>query len=531
MTLTGEMLIGADRVFGSTGSFRATDPATGRALEPAFGQGGAPEVDRAARLARDAFDTYRATSPIERAALLDLIADKIEGLGDELVERAHRETGLAVARLTGERGRTTGQLRLFAELLRGGTTTGVRIDPAQPDRTPLPRPDIRQRLVALGPVAVFGSSNFPLAFSNAGGDTASALAAGCPVIVKVHGAHPGTAMLVAGAVAAAVAELGLPAGVYSSLLGAGEDLGAALVAHPDVAAVAFTGSRAGGLALIDIAQRRRVPIPVYAEMSSTNPVFVFPSALADDAATAEVASGFVASVTLGSGQFCTNPGLLFVPTGGAGDALVGAVAQLVAGTAGQTMLTEGIREAFESGVSGLGTAPGVDTLASGSPGDGPNAPATVVFATDAARLATTPRLQDEVFGAASLVVRYGSTDDLLAAAGALDGQLTATVHALRDDVDDVRRLIPVLERTVGRILYNGWPTGVEVNHAMVHGGPFPSTSDGRTTSVGTLAIHRFLRPVAYQNLPDELLPEPLADANPWQQIRSVDGRIEGLDRP
>jgi alpha-ketoglutaric semialdehyde dehydrogenase len=525
MSLTGEMLIGAERVLGSAGAFHAIDPATGEDLEPAFGQGTADDVDRATRLAAEAFDTYRATTPTERAAFLETIADKIEQLGDTLVDRARLESGLAVARLTGERARTTGQLRLFAELLRGGTSTGVRIDPAQPDRTPMPRADIRQRLIPLGPVAVFGSSNFPLAFSNAGGDTASALAAGCPVVVKVHNAHPGTAMLVAGAIAEAVAEHGLPEGVYSSIIGAGTTIGAALVAHPAIKAVGFTGSRSGGFALVDIAGRRREPIPVYAEMSSINPVFLFPSALTDD-----VASGFVASLTLGAGQFCTNPGMIFVPHGEAGDRFARNVARLVADAAGQTMLTPGIREAFDSGTASLDAVEGVERLASGTPGDGQNAPAPVVFSTEAALLGSSRELQDEIFGASSLVVRYGTTDDLVAAAESIEGQLTATIHADATETEDVRRLLPVLERRVGRILYNGWPTGVEVNHSMVHGGPFPSTSDSRTTSVGTLAISRFLRPVAYQNLPDELLPAPLADANPWNEVRSIDGRIEGLDR-
>ncbi|WP_411700408.1 aldehyde dehydrogenase (NADP(+)) [Conyzicola sp.] len=523
MTLTGDMLIGAARVRGTAGSFRAADPATGEPVEPEFGQGDESDVDRAALLARDAFDVYRATSPAERADFLESIARNIEALGDGLIDRARLESGLAVARLEGERTRTTSQLRLFAELLRGGTSTGVRIDPAQPDRAPVPRIDIRQRLIGVGPVAVFGSSNFPLAFSNAGGDTASALAAGCPVVVKVHNAHPGTAMLVAGAVADAVAEHGLPEGVYSSLIGAGTSIGAALVAHPAIKAVGFTGSRSGGLALVDIARTRREPIPVYAEMSSINPVFVFPSAL-----TEEVAAGFVGSLTLGSGQFCTNPGLVFVPADG--DAFARTVGRLVAEATGQTMLTRGIREAFESGTARLDAVSGVERLGSGAPGAGPNAPAPVVFATDSDRLRAEDALQDEVFGASSLVVRYTAIDDLLSIAEAMEGQLTATILADSTENAEVSRLLPVLERRVGRILYNGWPTGVEVNHAMVHGGPFPSTSDGRTTSVGTLAIERFLRPVAYQNLPDELLPAPVADANPWDQVRSIDGRIEGLSR-
>lgn len=517
---TGRMLIASEWVQGTEGILHARDPATGEALDPPFGLGGDAEVDRAATLADAAFDSYRATSPDTRARFLERIADRIEGLGDTLIERARAETGLARARLVSERGRTTGQLRLFATLLRGGTAFGVRLDTPLPERTPLARPDLRQQQIALGPVAVFGSSNFPLAFSNAGGDTASALAAGCPVIVKVHSAHPGTAMLVSAAVEQAARECALPAGVYSALVGSGDRVGAALVAHPLVKAVGFTGSRRGGLALVRIAQQRPEPIPVYAEMSSINPVFVYPSR-----AVTDVAEGFVASLTLGSGQFCTNPGLVFLPEGDAGDAFVSRVAHAVAATQGQTMLTTGIATAFGDGVAALRAIPGVAVAAVGSPGPGENAPAPAVFTADADALGT-PGLHDEIFGAASLVVRYADTADLVGLAERLEGQLTATVHASAAEHEAVRELLPVLERKAGRIVYNGWPTGVEVGTAMVHGGPFPSTSDSRTTSVGTLAIARFLRPVAYQDLPAELLPEPVADGNPWNQVRLVDGRVE-----
>lgn len=525
MTIASEMLIGSRRVLGSSGSFRAVDPSTGAELEPAFGLGGVAEADAAARLAAQAFPHYSTTSPEERAAFLELAATKIEQLGDELLQRARAETGLTIARLTSERARTTNQLRLFGRLLRNGLTSGVRIDPAQPDRTPLPRPDIRLRIVPLGPVAVFGSSNFPLAFSNAGGDTASALAAGCPVVVKVHNAHPGTAMLVAGAVVAAAQESGLPDGVYSSVIGAGSDIGAALVAHPDIAAVGFTGSRSGGLALVEIARKRDVPIPVYAEMSSINPVIVFRSR-----ASTDLAASFLESLTLGSGQFCTNPGLVFVPRGAEGDAFVAAVAAGVTDLAGQTMLTPGICAAYARGVAAMSSLPEVTTVGTGTVGDGPNAPAPAVFETDADAFANDRRMQDEIFGAASLLVRYGDESQLRGALNALEGQLTASIHADRSDDAAVRSLIPLLEQKVGRIVYNGWPTGVEVTDAMVHGGPYPSTSDGRSTSVGTLAIERFLRPISYQGLPQALLPDAVADANRWQQVRLVDGQIEGLTR-
>lgn len=525
MTIQPQMLIGSRRVLGSRGTLRAIDPSTGAELDPTFGLGGDAEADAAAQLAARAFPAYSATSPEHRAAFLELAATKIEQLGDELLERAHAETGLTITRLASERARTTNQLRLFGRLLRNGLTSGVRIDTAQPDRTPLPRPDIRQHRVPLGPVAVFGSSNFPLAFSNAGGDTASALAAGCPVVVKVHNAHPGTAMLVAGAVVAAAQESGLPDGVYSSVIGAGNEIGAALVAHPDIAAVGFTGSRSGGLALVDIARRRTVPIPVYAEMSSINPVIVFRSR-----ATGDLAGAFLESLTLGSGQFCTNPGLVFVPRGAEGDAFVDAVARGIADLLGQTMLTPGICDAFARGVAALSALPGVRAVGSGVAGDGANAPAPAVFETGADAFAAEPRMQNEIFGAAALLVRHDDESQLRAALTSLEGQLTVSVHADRGDDDAVRGLLPLLERKAGRIVYNGWPTGVEACDAMVHGGPYPSTSDGRSTSVGTLAIERFLRPVAYQGLPDDLLPPAVADANPWRQVRLIDGEIEGLER-
>jgi len=521
-TLSGEMFIGFDRVQGSGDTFRAVNPATNEELEPEFALGGDAEVEEAVRLATEAFDTFRETTPEDRAAFLEAIADNIEALGDELISRGAAESGLAEARLTNERGRTTTQLRLFAEVLREGSYSGVRIDPALPGRTP-PRPDIRLRKIALGPVAVFGSSNFPLAFSNAGGDTASALAAGCPVVVKVHNAHPGTALLVSSAVTKAVRDAGLPAGVYSSLLGSGRSVGTALVAHPGIKAVGFTGSRSGGLALVAVAAKRPEPIPVYAEMSSTNPVFVLESSL-----PGQVAEGFFGSLTLGSGQFCTNPGLIFVPEGAAGDQFVATLVGLVSSSVGQTMLTAGICQSYVDGASRLAAIDGVTSIAEGSSGPGENAPAAQVFSVSADRFAEERALQDEIFGAASLIVRYSDLDHLINAAEGLEGQLTAAIHCADTDVDAAHKLLVILERKVGRILFNGWPTGVEVTHAMVHGGPSPATSDSRSTSVGTLAIERFQRPVSYQNVPSAILPVELQDSNPWNQVRRIDGRIEGL---
>ncbi|MFE2869012.1 aldehyde dehydrogenase (NADP(+)) [Embleya sp. NPDC059259] len=484
-----------------------------------------PTVREAAAAAAEAFWSYRESSPTERSAFLASVADEIERDRDAIIAAAVEESRLPEARITGELGRTTGQLRMFAEVVRRGAHLGVRIDPGRPDRAPLPRADIRRRLTAVGPVAIFGASNFPLAFSTAGGDTASALAAGCPVVVKGHPAHPRAGELVAAAVSRAVAAHDLHQGVFSFLASsdtaAGIELGQELVRDPRITAVGFTGARSGGIALLAAAAARPEPIPVYAEMSSVNPVIVLPGALADDPAA--LAGAYVGSLTLGSGQFCTNPGLLFLPEGAAGDAFMAAAGSAVAAVTGQTMLTSGIVSSYMSGTSRLRRTPGVRVVAAGSAG-ALDAPAPHLFEASG-EVFDRPGspLRDEVFGAAGVIVRYRSIDELLPRLDRLDGQLTATVHATDADHDAARRLLPLLETKAGRILFNGWPTGVEVGHAMVHGGPFPATSDPRSTSVGSLAIERFQRPVCYQDVPDALLPQPTRRANPWSLPRCVDG--------
>ncbi|WP_047457402.1 aldehyde dehydrogenase (NADP(+)) [Rhizobium rhizogenes] len=505
--ISGDLLIGAEST-GENKSARAINPATGGNLEPAFAIASEAEVARACALAGQAFDTYRATTPEARATFLETIADKIMEIGDILIERATEETGLPAARLQGERGRTVGQLRLFAQVVRSGEWLDLRVDPALPERKPLPRPDLRLRQIALGPVAVFGASNFPLAFSVAGGDTASALAAGCPVVVKGHLAHPGTGELVGRAIRAAVVACGLPEGTFSLLTGANET-GAALVRNPHIKAVGFTGSRGGGLALGAIAAARPEPIPVYAEMSSVNPVFLFPAGLA--ARAEAIGTGFIDSLTLGAGQFCTNPGLVFAIDGPDLDRFVEAASAALTGRAPAPMLTPGIHAAFDTGVAALADHEAVKTVAHGAPAEGVNRSPGIFFETDAEEFLADERLGHEVFGAASLLVRCKDIDQMIAVAEKLEGQLTATLQLDAGDHATAAKLLPVLERKAGRILANGWPTGVEVSHAMVHGGPFPATSDSRTTSVGTLAIRRFLRPVSYQDIPDGLLPAELRD--------------------
>jgi alpha-ketoglutaric semialdehyde dehydrogenase len=523
MQITGEMLIGGAAVRGTNGTLRAFDPARGVALEPAFGAGGADDVERACRLAQAAFDPFRAASLDARARFLETIAEQILALGDALIERAHQESALPVARLEGERARTVGQLRLFASFVREGRWLAATIDPAQPERKPLPRADLRLQKIPLGPVAVFGASNFPLAFSVAGGDTASAFAAGCPVVVKAHSAHLGTSELVGRAIQQAVRACGLPEGTFSLMIGAGNVIGEALVAHPAIKAVGFTGSRSGGLALANIAAKRREPIPVYAEMSSVNPFFVLPGALATRGA--EVARGFVDSLTLGVGQFCTNPGLVVVLDGPDTQAFVDAAAQALAQKGAQTMLTNGIATAYRNGVDARAADAGVRTLAQGTQTDALSAARPALFATTQAAFVSDERLEDEIFGPTSLIVTCKDVDEMIALAEHVDGQLTATLHVDADDIALAQRLLPTLERKAGRILANGYPTGVEVSHAMVHGGPFPATSDSRTTSVGTMAIERFLRPVCYQDLPVELLPEALRDGNPLGVARVWDGKL------
>jgi NADP-dependent aldehyde dehydrogenase len=489
--------------------FRSIDAATGEPVGDPHPEHGVAEVEAACAAAYAAFDTYRATDADTRAAFLEAIGEEIVAIGDPLIEAACRESGLPRARIEGERGRTVGQLKLFAGVLRRGGWMGLRIDPALPERAPLPRPDLRLRMVPLGPVAVFGASNFPLAFSTAGGDTASALAAGCPVVVKQHPAHPDTGAMVAGAIRAAAARTAMPAGVFGELRGPGNDLGAALVGDSRIAAVGFTGSRGGGLALMKIAGERPLPIPVYAEMSSINPVVLCPAALA--ARGAALGTAFGGSLTMGAGQFCTNPGLVLAVEGEGLDDFVDAAATALTEAGAQVMLTGGIHAAYEKGTEALESHDDVELVARGKVGEGVARGRAALFSTTAEAFLADAALGHEVFGASSLLVRCRDEGELTAVLAAAEGQLTATIQMDAGDTDFAARLVPLLERKAGRILANGWPTGVEVAHAMVHGGPFPATSDGRSTSVGSLAIDRFLRPVSYQNLSPELLPAVLRD--------------------
>ncbi|MBE2213058.1 MAG: aldehyde dehydrogenase (NADP(+)) [Opitutaceae bacterium] len=492
-------------------TFHARNAATGETLPGEYHDAPIAEIDRVCSAAGEVAPEFAVLAPERRAALLEAIADGLGAASENILARAHLETGLPLPRLQGECGRTQLQLRQMAALVRDGSWVDARIDTAQPDRKPAPRPDLRRLLRGLGPVAVFGASNFPLAYSVAGGDTASALAAGCPVVVKAHPAHPGTSDLTAEVIHAAVARCGLPAGVFGMVHGAAPEVSLGVVRHPAIAAVGFTGSLRAGRALFDAAAARPVPIPVFAEMGSVNPVFVLPEALRERGAA--IADGLVASFTLGMGQFCTKPGLVFGLASPEWDAFGAAVAAKAQAVAAAPMLHAGIAENFARGCRELA---GVEWLATGT--------ARVARVEGAAFLAR-PELTHEIFGPYTLLVTVRDTAQMLTLAGALEGQLTATMHGTDVDFAGAAALFDILPRRAGRVICNGFPTGVEVVAAMTHGGPYPACTDARFTAVGSAGILRWARPVSYQGYPDAHLPEELRDANPRGLLRLIDGKL------
>ena len=518
MQITGRNIIGFETYSEGTVAIQAINPATGEALAPLFYKATIDELNYATEKAEKAFQVYRKKSGKEKAIFLEKIAEEIDNLGDLITERYMNESALPQGRAVGERGRTTGQLRLFAQLLRDGSWVNARIDTALPERQPAARPDIRAMERPLGIVGVFGASNFPLAFSVAGGDTASALAAGCCVIFKAHPAHLGTSELVGQAIKKAAEATNMPDGVFSLLFDDSHEIGMALVKHPSIKAIGFTGSYKGGKALFDAAVARPEPIPVYAEMGSVNPVFILPKILEEKGAS--LAQNYVSSVTLGVGQFCTNPGMLFCQNDGK---FLKELEHHTKHSQGGVMLTAGIRDAYVKGtelskdftqIIGVGKAP-----------EGFNTVESIIFKTTVEELNQNPHLSEEIFGPTSLVVEANTKEEMLSAAKNLNGHLTATVHGTDEDFAEFADLIEILEQKVGRILINGFPTGVEVSHAMVHGGPFPATTDSRSTSVGTMAISRFTRPICYQNFPDSLLPAELKAKNPLNIWRLIDGEM------
>ena len=518
MTLLGQNYIGGQRSAKGTQLIHSYSATTGEAHAQAFFTATEQEIDAAVEAAVQAYPLFRALSAEVRATFLDAIAQEIDALGDDFIAEVSRETALPAARLQGERSRTSNQMRLFAKVLRRGDFYGARIDTALPERQPLPRPDVRQYKIGIGPVAVFGASNFPLAFSVAGGDTAAALAAGCPVVVKAHSGHMVTSELVANAIERAVKRSGVPAGVFNMIYGNG--VGAQLVKSPGIQAVGFTGSLRGGRALCDMAAARPQPIPVFAEMSSINPIILLPQALQIRGDT--IARELVASVVMGCGQLCTNPGLILGVRSPELTRFIEQMRDAMVVQVPATMLNSGGLKSYDAGVQRLTQLAGVTVVAAGGSSDTQAVPhlfkgdATLLFSKDAP-------LEEEVFGPATVIVELESREQLLDFARNMHGQLTATLQAQPEDLRANKDLIALLESKAGRLLVNGFPTGVEVCDAMVHGGPYPATSDARGTSVGTLAIERFLRPVCYQNYPDDLLPAALQNTNPLGLLRLVNG--------
>ncbi len=523
--LHGENLVGRSLSRQGKSVFRAVNPATLEDLEPDFHEATPEEIDNALTLAADAFRANRKLPPERRASLLEAIAQEIESLGDRLVERVSAETGLPETRIKGERQRTVSQLRMFAQLASEGSWVDARIDRGQPERQPAPKPDIRRMLVGIGPVVVFGASNFPLAFSVAGGDTASALAAGCPVVVKAHPSHPGTSELVGMAIRKAVSDCRLHPGIFSLLQSKAPATSIGLVTHPATSAVGFTGSYRAGKAIFDAASSRPDPIPVYAEMGSVNPVFLLPGALSQR--SAQIAEGLAQSVCLGVGQFCTNPGLIFGIRSNVLDRFIEETGHRLEKTPPAPMLNEAIRKTYERGLEQFRAAEGVTVAVRvwTDHGETGTQAGPAFMVTDDDTFFENPWLAEEVFGPCTVLVGCVSAERMEEIAATLHGNLTATIHGTEADLVEHRGLVHLLEEKAGRLIFNGFPTGVEVCPAMHHGGPFPATTDPKFTSVGTAAIYRFARPVCYQNFPQWALPEELQDANPQGIWRQVDGQL------
>lgn len=515
MSLHGQNFIGQQTSAQNSKTFQAVNPENRESLEPEFHEASQTEVEGAVEKAADAFLEYSKKSANEKADFLDAIGDEIMAMGDDLIQRCMKESGLPEGRLTGERGRTVNQLKLFADVVRDGSWVDARIDTGDPD--------VRSMRKALGPVGVFGASNFPLAFSVAGGDTASALAAGCPIVVKAHPSHPGTCELVAEAILKAAEKIGMPDGVFSMVHGTSHDVGLAIVRHPKIKAVGFTGSFGGGKALFDEANKRPEPIPVYAEMGSTNPVFILPGAMKERKES--LAEELTGSVSLGVGQFCTNPGLVFHQESEDAASFQTALTEQMKNVSAGVMLNEGIQKNYQSGLEELSNVAGVEVLAQGQTDRNGFRGPTALFRASVSTYFKNQNLEDEVFGPSTLLISSSGKEEMVRASKQLRGHLTATIHGTEEDLAEYSDLVEILEQKVGRIIFNGYPTGVRVCHAMIHGGPFPATTDSRSTSVGTTAIRRFARPVCYQDFPNVSLPDELKDDNPRGIWRLVDGEL------
>lgn len=523
MNLHGQQIIGREKSSLSSETFHGVNPRTGERLDPPFYESINAEIDQALQLAELTFEKFRKTTPEQRALFLEAIADETIALGDELLERASAETGHPLPRCGMERDRSVNQARLFANFVREGSWVDARIDRGDASRQPIPKPDVRSLMQPVGPIVIFGASNFPIAISVLGADTISAFACGCPVVVKAHPAHPGTCEIAARAVIAAAEKTGMPAGVFSLVHGKSNEVGQALVKHPLTAAAAFTGSLAGGRALFDVANSRPVPIPFYAEMGSVNPIFVLPGALAERGE--KIAEEFVGSLTMGVGQFCTNPGLVLGMDSEEWSEFIQTAARKVAEYVPQTMLHAGIHHAFVSGVEERKQADGLSLVGESrqEPSKEKSEAACYLFETDATGLSENPDLAEELFGPVSTLVKCHSPLEMEAFAKTLSGSLTASVHGTEDDLKEYAGLISVLEKKVGRLIFNGYPVGLEVCHSIHHGGPFPATCHSYFTSIGTRCIQRFVRPVCFQDWPQSALPPELQDGNPLGVLRILDG--------
>jgi len=522
--LNGNQIIGNSNQSGTEAFIKSTNPVTNQQIEPGSKGANKNQVKEACLLAKTAFDNYRNTSFKKRAEFLEEIANEIENLGDQLTKKFIEESGLPEGRAKGETGRTVGQLRMFANHIKKGFSTNATIDTALLDRKPLPRTDHRLANIPLGPIVVFGASNFPLAFSVAGGDTASALAAGCPVIVKGHSAHLGTSELIGNAIISAIKKCGMPNGTFSLLFGSGSIVGQELVANKEIKGIGFTGSRKGGLAILKTAQSRKEPIPVYAEMSSINPVFLLPSAFEN---IQSIVDGFTTSLTMGAGQFCTNPGLLVFIENEESQKLIKSLSDTIASTKTQTMLTENIYNSYCVGLTKLEKNKNVRLLAKSNSSTEPNQCQAALFETTGKNFLSDTDLSEELFGASSLIVKCETENEMEEIAKEIEGQLTGSLH-LNKNQDQIlaKRIISQLELKVGRIIFNQFPTGVEVCNAMVHGGVYPATSDSRSTSVGSNAISRFLRPICYQNFPQDFLKDEIKDDNPNNVTQLLNGVLK-----
>ena len=522
--ITGKNYIG-NRLSGEgTVTYKTFNPVTNTENENIFYEATASEIDAAVALASKAFQEFRFVSGQRKAAFLNAIADEIMALDDELVQTYCSETGLPEGRAKGERGRTIFQLRSFADLVVEGSWVEASVDHGIPDREPAPKPDLRKMNIPLGPVVVFGASNFPLAYSTAGGDTAAGLAAGCPVIVKSHPMHAGTGELVASAIQKAAQKTGMPDGVFSNLNSSGIEVGVQLVKHPEVKAVGFTGSIRGGRALLDLAAQRPEPIPVFAEMGSINPVVLLPNSIVQRGY--ELAKTYAGSITLGTGQFCTNPGLLLGIKSGELTNFINQLGDEISKLQPSVMLHPNIHEAYESNTNNAIQQEAVQVVSSYEDEVKTNHARQMVVTVEGESFLSNPKLHQEVFGPFSMVVQCENSTQLKEIIASLEGQLTGTIIAGDSELEKYSEVVSALQNRVGRIIFNGVPTGVEVCPSMVHGGPYPASTDSRFTAVGIHSIKRWVRPFSYQNWPNELLPDELKDENPLQIQRTINGKLQ-----